>query len=244
MARWKGAFAITALVLCPLRASTEPLVLKLSPDKTSLTFTVKATGHAIEGLLALDSGEIRFDPDTGTASGQVTIDLRRAGTGNRLRDREMHASVLETERYPVATFRPSGSSDPSRRPARPSWCSRDCSSCTGSEPPSAFPSEPGSPAIPSPPRPRSRCPTSPGGCATRASSSFASRPSPRSACGPKPASAPKRGPDEAPRWRAPPSRRLSGPVRGRRPHKRTSSSLAAAPRASRRPSPRGSMASG
>ena len=98
---------MTALVLCPLRASTEPLVLKLSPDKTSLTFTVKATGHAIEGLLALDSGEIRFDPDTGTASGQVTIDLRRAGTGNRLRDREMHASVLETERYPVATFRPS-----------------------------------------------------------------------------------------------------------------------------------------
>ncbi len=107
MAGWKGAFAMTALVLCPLRASTEPLVLKLSPDKTSLTFTVKATGHAIEGLLALDSGEIRFDPDTGTASGQVSIDLRRAGTGNRLRDREMHASVLETERYPVATFRPS-----------------------------------------------------------------------------------------------------------------------------------------
>ena len=107
MARWKGAFAITALVLYPLRASTEPLVLTLSPDKTSLTFAVRATGHAIEGLLTLDSGEIRFDPDTGTASGQVTIDLRRAGTGNRLRDREMHASVLETERYPVATFRPS-----------------------------------------------------------------------------------------------------------------------------------------
>ena len=106
MARWKGAFAMTALVLCPLRASTEPLLLKLSPDKTSLTFTVNATVHAIEGLLALDSGEIRFDPDTGTASGQVTIDLRRAGTGNRLRDREMHASVLETERYPVAIFRP------------------------------------------------------------------------------------------------------------------------------------------
>ena len=68
---------------------------------------MKATGHAIEGLLALDAGEIRFDPDTGTASGQVSIDLRRAGTGNRLRDHEMHASVLETERYPVATFRPS-----------------------------------------------------------------------------------------------------------------------------------------
>jgi polyisoprenoid-binding protein YceI len=37
----------------------------------------------------------------------VTIDLRRAGTGNRLRDHEMHSSVLESERYPLATFRPS-----------------------------------------------------------------------------------------------------------------------------------------
>jgi polyisoprenoid-binding protein YceI len=107
MVTWRGVLAVTALALCPLAASTEPAVLKLSPDKTSLTFAVKATGHTIEGLLALESGEIRFDPESGTASGRVTIDLRRTETGNRLRDHEMHASVLETDRYPVATFRPS-----------------------------------------------------------------------------------------------------------------------------------------
>ncbi len=106
MVRWRGGLAATALLLCPLTASTEPSVLTLAPDKTSLTFAVKATGHTIDGLLALESGEIRFDPESGTASGHVTIDLRRAGTGNRLRDHEMHGSVLETDRYPVATFRP------------------------------------------------------------------------------------------------------------------------------------------
>lgn len=107
MARWTAVLAIGGLLAYPIAVGASPFVLELSPDRTSLTFTVKATGHAIEGLLALDSGEIRFDPDTGAASGQVTINLRRTGTGNRLRDREMHASVLETERYPVATFRPS-----------------------------------------------------------------------------------------------------------------------------------------
>ena len=89
------------------RRRRQTLVLTLAPARTSLTFTVRATGHDVEGLLALDSGEIHFDPETGIASGQVTVDLRRAGTGNRLRDREMHGSVLETERFPVATFRPS-----------------------------------------------------------------------------------------------------------------------------------------
>jgi polyisoprenoid-binding protein YceI len=107
MIRPHSALAALALVLWPLVASTEPAVLQLPPDRTSVTFAVKATGHTIEGLLALESGEIRFDPESGTASGHVTIDLRRAGTGNRLRDHEMHSSVLESERYPVATFRPS-----------------------------------------------------------------------------------------------------------------------------------------
>ena len=95
-----------ALALYPIDAAAESFVLTFSPDKTSLTFTVAATGHVIEGFLVLDSGEIHFDPETGVASGQVLIDLRRAVTGNRLRDREMHTSVLETEQYPVATFRP------------------------------------------------------------------------------------------------------------------------------------------
>ena len=107
MARMKSVLAIVALALCSLNAAADPLVLTLFPDKTSLTFQVAATGHVIEGLLVLDAGEIHFDPETGAASGQVTIDLRQAKTGNRLRDYEMRTRVLETGQYPVATFRPS-----------------------------------------------------------------------------------------------------------------------------------------
>jgi polyisoprenoid-binding protein YceI len=107
MTRTAGVLLMALLALYPLDVTAEPFVLILSPERTRLTFTVSATGHVIEGLLALDSGEIHFDPETGEASGQVLIDLRRAVTGNRLRDHEMHTSVLETEQYPVATFRPS-----------------------------------------------------------------------------------------------------------------------------------------
>jgi polyisoprenoid-binding protein YceI len=107
MTTWRGIFAIVTVVVGPLVASAEERVLILEPEKTRVTFTVKATGHDVDGVLALDSGQIRFDPDSGAVSGQVTLDLRRAQTGNRLRDREMRQGVFEAERFPLVVFRPS-----------------------------------------------------------------------------------------------------------------------------------------
>ena len=107
MVTWKGILAIATVVVASPAASAEERVLILEPERTSVTFTVKATGHDVDGVLALQSGQIRFDPDTGAVSGQVTLDLRRAQTGNRLRDREMRQSVFETERFPHVVFRPS-----------------------------------------------------------------------------------------------------------------------------------------
>lgn len=107
MTTWKGIFAIATVVVGPLVASAEERVLILEPEKTRVTFTVKATGHDVDGVLALDSGQIRFDPDSGAVSGQVTLDLRRAQTGNWLRDREMRQGVFEAERFPLVVFRPS-----------------------------------------------------------------------------------------------------------------------------------------
>ena len=104
--RWKGLIAATFLALGPVSASADELVLTLQPEKTSVTFRVRAPILDIDGVLALDSGQIRFDPDTGMAAGQITIDLRQARTGNWLRDREMRTLVLETERWPLAVFRP------------------------------------------------------------------------------------------------------------------------------------------
>ena len=104
--RWKGLVAAAFLALGPVSASADELVLTLQPEKTSVTFRVRAPIVDIDGVLALDSGQIRFDPDTGMAAGQIAIDLRQARTGNWLRDREMHTLVLESAQWPLAVFRP------------------------------------------------------------------------------------------------------------------------------------------
>ena len=95
---------LAALVAAvPVQAETRTLVL--DPAATKVAFTLGATGHDVEGTFALKSGRIAFDPQTGEASGEITIDLKSAQTGNKSRDKTMHEEVLETPAHPVAVFR-------------------------------------------------------------------------------------------------------------------------------------------
>lgn len=80
-------------------------VLVLDPAASKVSFTLEATGHDVEGKLALRSGRIAFDPKTGAASGEIAVDLKSAETGNGSRDRTMHEKVLEDGTYPLAVFR-------------------------------------------------------------------------------------------------------------------------------------------
>ena len=86
-------------------AHAEQSVLVLDPAASRISFTLDATGHTVEGTMALKSGRIAFDPATGAASGEIVLDLKSAQTGNKGRDKDMHAKVLETGKYPTATFR-------------------------------------------------------------------------------------------------------------------------------------------
>jgi polyisoprenoid-binding protein YceI len=94
-------------------AATLPLAaaertLHLDPAKTEIAFTLGATLHTVEGTARLESGEIRFDPETGEASGRVAVAAASADTGNEGRDRDMHEKVLESARYPEIAFIPAG----------------------------------------------------------------------------------------------------------------------------------------
>lgn len=86
-------------------AFAEPRVLVLDPAASKVSFTLDATGHDVEGTMALQAGRITFDPAIGSASGEIVIDLRSARTGNGSRDKTMHEEVLETATYPTAVFR-------------------------------------------------------------------------------------------------------------------------------------------
>lgn len=79
---------------------------QLDPAKTKIEFTVSATMHTVHGSFQLQSGLIHFNPSTGEAGGVVVVDVKSGDTGNDGRDRKMHREVLQSDRYPQATFKP------------------------------------------------------------------------------------------------------------------------------------------
>jgi len=99
-------FLIVFSGLTTLSTSAEQWQLKLNPDATIVTFKLDATLHTVEGTFALDSGEVRFEPKSRQASGMIIVDAQSGQTGVGRRDMKMHSSVLESELYPVVTFRP------------------------------------------------------------------------------------------------------------------------------------------
>jgi polyisoprenoid-binding protein YceI len=87
-------------------AAAAPYRLVLDPAATEITFTLGATLHTVRGSFALASGEIAFDPDTGTTSGEIRVDARSGDTGIDRRDRVMHEEVLDSARHPLLVLRP------------------------------------------------------------------------------------------------------------------------------------------
>jgi polyisoprenoid-binding protein YceI len=100
--------ALACLALLALAASTARAAeqrLRLDPGSTTIRFTLGATLHTAEGSVKLERGELRFDPDAGTASGELVMDATSAETGLESRDANMHRDVLESALFPTITFR-------------------------------------------------------------------------------------------------------------------------------------------
>jgi polyisoprenoid-binding protein YceI len=100
---WLAAGVLVAAAAASTPAGAEELTLRLDPAATEVSFHVDATGHDVHGAFALRSGEIRFDPDTGTASGEIRVDATSAKTGSGSRDKEMNHEVLASSRSTAAS---------------------------------------------------------------------------------------------------------------------------------------------
>lgn len=114
-----AAWVVAVVAPTPARAAG-PQVFTLDAQATRVTFGFGATLHSVVGSLRVVEGAVRFDPESGQASGDIVLDMTTASTGNSRRDRKMHEKILETGRYPRAvyhvervsgTFRPEGASD-------------------------------------------------------------------------------------------------------------------------------------
>lgn len=99
-----------ALLLSSLAAAgsldSQTVALRIDPAQTQVEFTLGAVLHTVHGTFRLERGEIRFDPATGSASGELVVDATSAQSGNDARDKDMHTKVLESGRYPEIVFRP------------------------------------------------------------------------------------------------------------------------------------------
>lgn len=80
--------------------------VQLDPNTTRIGFTLGDVLHTVHGTFKLKSGTIHFNPATGTASGLVVVDATSGDSGSKGRDNKMHKEILESAKYPEATFAP------------------------------------------------------------------------------------------------------------------------------------------
>lgn len=95
-----------SFTLAPAALHAQSMVLQVDPAQTQVEFSLGAVLHTVHGTFRLKRGEMRFDPATGAASGELVVDATSAESGNDVRDTNMHKAVLESARYPEIVFRP------------------------------------------------------------------------------------------------------------------------------------------
>ena len=94
------------LALTALPGLAREVVVTLDPAKSTVQFTLGDVLHTVHGTFKIKSGEVRYDPATGKAAGQIVIDVKSGDTGSAARDRRMHKDILESDKYPEAVFVP------------------------------------------------------------------------------------------------------------------------------------------
>jgi len=82
------------------------IVLEFAPAKTTVNFTLDADFHTVHGAFNLKHGQVRYNPASGSARGEIVVDATSGRSGNNARDSRMHREILESARYPEIAFRP------------------------------------------------------------------------------------------------------------------------------------------
>jgi polyisoprenoid-binding protein YceI len=106
--RWaaNGSRVLALLGFAVLTSAAQDAVLQIDPTQTSVKFTLGDVLHTVNGTFQLERGALQFEPSSGKLSGEIVVNAKSGNSGSGMRDRKMHAEVLESERYPEISFRP------------------------------------------------------------------------------------------------------------------------------------------
>jgi polyisoprenoid-binding protein YceI len=85
---------------------SQPRSLVIDPAQTKVEFTLGSLLHTVHGDFHLKNGTLNFDPQSGKARGELVVDAASGESGSPARDKRMHASILESVKYPEISFRP------------------------------------------------------------------------------------------------------------------------------------------
>jgi polyisoprenoid-binding protein YceI len=86
--------------------SASQVTLEVDPAQSKINWTLSATLHTVHGTFACTKGSVQFDPASGKAGGEIIADARSGESGDSGRDKNMHAKVLESAKFPEVTFAP------------------------------------------------------------------------------------------------------------------------------------------
>ena len=95
-----------ALLSAGESVSSLPRSFAIDPAQTKVEFVLGSLLHTVHGDFRLKSGTLRFDAQSGKASGELVVDAASGESGSAGRDKRMHAAILEIAKYPEITFRP------------------------------------------------------------------------------------------------------------------------------------------
>ncbi|HEV8376070.1 MAG TPA: YceI family protein, partial [Candidatus Polarisedimenticolia bacterium] len=82
------------------------LTCRIQSARSTVRFDAQATGHTVHGATQQVSGEIVFDPEDLSSKAEVNLQVSAASlaTGNKVRDKKMRESHLETGTHPFIRF--------------------------------------------------------------------------------------------------------------------------------------------
>jgi len=100
------ALLILAAAIAAWPADAAEMTWAFAAPQSQVHWTLDSTLHEVHGTFKLKSGTITFDPATGKAGGALVIDATSGESGNESRDRRMHSSIIESQKYTEIVFRP------------------------------------------------------------------------------------------------------------------------------------------
>jgi polyisoprenoid-binding protein YceI len=90
----------------PPPATSGQIVFSVDPAPSRIHWVLDTTLHTVHGTFSVKRGELRYDPATSKASGEIVVDATSGASGNDSRDKKMHKEILESPRYTEIIFRP------------------------------------------------------------------------------------------------------------------------------------------